>query len=298
MESTGDCLGICYADHQLFYAVNDPSQLNLVRHIGCINFNFIIQNAVSGSDESGFSSLRHSLARLQEKFSCSSSRLLTPAIHECWTAFPRLVYETPDEREDHLAILMADIPRQELETTWYELSNTEYRLLMIRRKSLTERYQTLLSDFSQNDLVSEFELGMEWQQLTGLNGAWLTVHCQPGYLAVSSYLLGRLRGATFLPYETIHDLPYLWDWHSRELTWMNGFHDQIYLFGPLGLEVSEVLASEFAENGEVLLMNSLSRMQVEADERTYGFKLESSFPAILLSLNLFDQTRHALNDPA
>jgi hypothetical protein len=32
-------------------------------------------------------------------------------------------------------------------------------------------------------------------------------------------------------------------------------------------------------------MNSLQVMSVDAEEKTYGFKLESAYPAIMMSLN-------------
>ncbi|MEX2574591.1 MAG: hypothetical protein WD317_09850 [Balneolaceae bacterium] len=286
MSSTGDCLGICFADHQLFYAVNGQSGGARLQHIGCIDFNFPVLTAVSGSDSENSDSLKKSLCRLQDKYTCDSVRMLTPAVLECWSTFPRLVYETADEREDHLSIVMEGLPRSDMESTWHELSNQDYRLLTVRNRHLTENYRKLTLDFSQSDFVSEFELGSDWQYHTGMKGSYLTVNCQPDHLAVSSYLLGKLRGATFIRFESIDDLPYLWTCYARNLAWMNGIHEQIYVYGYCGLEIMEVLSSFLGETGQVILMNNLEAMNVKADESTYGFKLESSFPAIMLSLNL------------
>lgn len=288
MGSSGHCLGICFADHQLFYAVNDPSNPKHLQHIGCMDFNFPVSDAISDINIENSDGLRQSLGRLQEKYLCESIRMLSPASLECWSICPRLVYETPDEREDHIAILMDDLPRNEIESTWHELSNPDYRLLMMRNRNLTENYRSLSLDFRQTDFVSDFELGMEWQKHTGIRGSYLTVNCQPDHLAISSYILGKLRGATFIRFDNLNDLPYLWSYYSQQLGWMNGIHEQVYVYGECGLETTEIMSPYFGATGQVVLMNNLEAMNVEAEESTYGFKLESSFPAIILSLNLFE----------
>lgn len=291
MASPGSCLGICFADHQLFYAVNEPETADQVLHIGSIDFNFPVLPAFAEPHGAPFSGLKSSITRLRESFPCESIRLLTPAIYECWSACPRLTYEATDEREDHIAILMDGLPREEIEATWHPLSNTDYRLLMLRNRRLTDNYRALSLDFSETDFVSEFELGTEWQQHTDINGSYLTIHCHTDHLAISSFLLGKLRGATFIRFESPDDLPYLWNWHATQLSWMNGIHEQVYIYGQYGLEISELLGSHFEATGDVILMNTLDSMKVSADEATYGFKLESAFPAVILSLNLSDRER-------
>lgn len=289
MTSSGDCLGICFANNRLFFAINAPGRNDHLKHIGCIDFNFTIINAVTDADGENFSGLQRSLSKLQNTYYCDSVRMLSPAIFECWSIFPRLVYETADEREDHLSILMDGMPRNEIEPTWFSLSNQDFKMLMIRNRNLSENYRTLFSEFNKTDFVSEFELGMDWHIHSEIKGSYLIINCQPGHLAISSYLLGKLRGATYISYDTVDDLPYLWNYYGEQLGWINGIHEQFYLFGPLGIEVNEVMSSFFNKTGRIILMHELKDMKVTADETTYGFKLESAFPAILLSLNLSDQ---------
>lgn len=286
MASSDDCLGICFSDHQLFYAVNDSTRRNYLRHIGCIDFNFNVKDSIVDSARQNFTGLENSLNQLQKKYNCNTVRMISPAVLECWSILPRLVYETPDEREDHLSILMDGMPRNQVESTWFNLSNSDYKLLLIRNKQLTDNYRSLFMQFNQTDFVSEFELGLEWNRHTDTKGSYLTVHCLPDHIAVTSFLLGKLRGTTYLTYDSVNDLPYLWSYYGNELGWFDGIHEEVYVFGAFGTEVIEVMTSFFSETGRVVLMNSLENMFVEADESTYGFKLESSFPAIILSLNL------------
>lgn len=286
MDASGDCLGLCFADRQLYYAVRHPRESRQLRHIGSIDCHFPLLETLSDAQSESFDILRGSIEKLREKYECREVRLLAPALHECWSVCPRLVQEASDEREEQIAVLMGGVPRQELETTWHALSNRDFRLLSIRNRNLTENFRSLAGHSASLDVVSEFELGTEWQLHTGIKGSYLTVHAQSDYLSVCSCLLGKLRGATWLRYDSLNDLPYLWNHHAAHLSWMNGYHEQVYVYGPLGLEVAEMMSTFFSETDRLQLMNSLSGMQVDAEEKTYGFRLEGSFPAVLLSLNL------------
>lgn len=285
MDESGACLGLCFEDHQLYYAVSEAGQDNHLHHIGCIDFSFPLEEAIALSSEGFNAGIQSTLSNLSKKYNCRTVRVLSPAQDECWSTCPRLVYETPDERDDHLAILMDNSPRNQLETTWFDLSNQDYKLLLIRNKNRIDNYRKLLAAFSECDFVTEFEIGSEWHNLTGMRGAYLTINCHTGYIAVSSYLLGKLRGATYIEIENIDDLPYLWNFYGSHLTWMNGIHEQVYIYGNRALDVSDVMASFFIDTVEPQIMNSLDSMRVHADEQTYGFSLESAFPAVLLSLN-------------
>ncbi len=48
----------------------------------------------------------------------------------------------------------------------------------------------------------------------------------------------------------------------------------------------EVLPPVFREAGEAILLDKFKTMLVDADETTYGFRLENAYPAIMLSLNI------------
>ncbi len=293
MDSTGHCLGICFAGQQLHYAVNDPSVTNRLLHIGTVDFNFDVVDAISDPESSSFDGVRQSLSRLGDHYNADMVRMLTPARHECWSVFPRLVYDTNDEREDHLSILMNGTPRRDLESTWFDLSNQDFKLLLVRNRTITSHYRELLQEFNSTEFLSSFELGGEWQHHTQVNGSYLTLDCHGDLVCVASYLLGKLRGATFIRFETINDMPYLWAFYGEQLGWMNGFHEQIYIYGPEGRNMADVMAATFKGAGNNIILNSLDRMNVEADETTYGFKLESAFPAVLLSLNKSDNVSRA-----
>lgn len=285
MVTDGACLGICYAYNHLFYSVGNPDSNGHLVHIGSIDFNFNVQHAIITGDSIGYPALKTALEELKENYSCNSVRILSPAIKECWTTVPRSVYEDSAEREAVLALLMQDAERSEIETTWHPLSNVDHRFLLLRNQETMKGFIDLLGAFSHSEYVAEFELGSMWQSHTRINGSFLMIHCQKNYLSVSSYILGKLRASTYICFESVSDLPYFWNLYSSNLPWMKGIHEHIYLFGQHATQVSEVLPPYWDDSGEVEIMNSLQAMKVDAGEKTYGFPLESAFPAIMLSLH-------------
>jgi len=286
MESDGVCLGICYADNQLFYSVNDPVNPGSIQHIGCIDFNFDVRNAVVTGNGDSFAGIKTSLEKLKAKYNCTSVRVLSPATEECWSIVPRSVYEEPEERESHIRILMHGIENSNRVSTWYPLHNADYKLLVARNSTTMIGFQKLLGSFSTSEYVSEFEIGNAWQDFTQINGSFLTIHCQKNYLSVSSHILGKLRGATVIRFDNRTDLPYLWALYSSKLTWMRGIHEQTYVYGQYSQQINEVLLPFWDDSGEVSVMNTLQVMNVKAKEQTYGFRLEGAFPAIMMSLNI------------
>ncbi|MEX0662669.1 MAG: hypothetical protein WD381_02165 [Balneolaceae bacterium] len=286
MESDGICLGVCYADNQLFYSVNDPENPGSLQHIGCFDFNFDVRNAVVTGDGDAFTGIKSSLEKLKEKFNCSTVRILSPAIEECWSIVPRSVYEEPEERESHIHILMHGIDSSNRVSTWYPLHNADYKLLLARNSTTMMGFQKLLGSFSNSEYVSEFEVGNAWQDFTQVNGSFLTIHCQKNYLSVSSHILGKLRGSTVIRFDNRTDLPYLWTLYSSKLSWMRGIHEQIYVYGQYAQQINEALTPFLDDDNDVTVMNTLQVMNVEAKEQTYGFRLEAAFPAVMLSLNI------------
>lgn len=280
------CLGICYADNYLFYSVNDPGQRGYLKHIGSFEFNFNVKNAIISGDEYGFPALKTALSNLREFHNCESVKIFAPATEECWTIVPRSVYEDASERESHISLLMHGIDRTDIEATWHPLSNVDYRLLLLRKKASMNGFNQLLGSFSNSEYVSEFEVGADWQTHTNTSGSFLMVNCLKSYISISSYLLGKLRACTFIRYDNPSDLPYLWALYSGKLTWMNGIHEKIFVFGHHSRTVSDILTPYWDDSGTVHIMNTLKEMDVQAKEKTYGFPLESAFPAIMMSLNL------------
>ncbi len=290
------CLGICYADNQLFYSVNDPGSPSALQHIGAFDVNFDVQQAIVSGKGEGFVGIKHSLNNLKEQYHCNSVRLMSPATEECWSILPRSVYEDSEEREDHIRVLMQNIERNNIEAVWYPLSNIDYRLLLVRNSATMQGFRQLLGDFSHAEYVAEFEIGTEWQQHTHINGSYLAVHCEKNYISVSSCLLGKLRGSTYIRFDHRSDLPYLWNLYSSRLPWMEGIQEQIYLYGLHAQSINEVLNPYLDDSGDVYLMNSLDVMQVDAPEKTYGFQLECAFPAVLLSLNYDQKSTEQLHE--
>jgi hypothetical protein len=285
MTAGRSCLGVCYTENQLFYSVKSPGQGSHLSHIGSIDFNFDIEQTIFDPASGGFPALKNSLKNLQEEFDCSSIKILAPAARECWTIVPKAVYEDATEREAHIQLLMKGSDRSEIQAIWHPVNKNDCRLLLLRDNGAMKGLNILLKPFINTEHVADFELGVDWQLHTQNNGAFLMIHCHQNYLTVSSFVLGKLRGCTYIEYDHITDLPYLWNLYAENLSWMTGIHDSTYLFGPFCSNIEEMLKPYWRDHGEVLTLNSLNEMNVTAPEKTYGFRLESAFPAILMSLN-------------
>ena len=290
------CLGICYSDNQIYYSVNDHNAPSSAKNIGAFDFNFNVKNAIVYGHDDAFSGIKRSIAQLKETFSCTSVRILSPADEECLTILPRYVYENADEREAHIRILAQSVPREHLQITWYTLSNVDHRLLLIRNDGAMRGFKKLLGDVSRTEYISEFEVGNDWQAHTSINGSFLTIHCNQNYISVSSFLLGKLRGATVISFDNVADLPYYWKLFANTHSWMSGIHEQIYFYGYHASETQKILAPYWDRSGEHIIMNSLQQMQITAPEETYGFPLERAFPAILLSMNFDHQPEKELHE--
>ncbi len=285
MASDGSCLGVSYADNHLFYSVNSPGKENHLKHIGCIDFNFDVPQSIISGDDNGFPALKTALEEVKERYQCRSVKILSPAVEECWTIVPRAVYEDPSERETHVSLLMHGTDRSQVEPTWIPVSNVDYKLLVLRNRETMKGFHHLLGSFHDSEYVSEFEIGADWQSHKNVNGSFMKVNCSKGYISAASFILGKLRGCTFIRYESPSDLPYLWNLYASNLSWMNGLHDTIYVYGQYSRAVMESLSPFWDDSGDIQLMNTLKIMGVQAEEKTYGFQLESAYPAIMMSLN-------------
>lgn len=286
MTDGGSCLGICYADNHLYYAVKNPGQDNLLNRIGCIDFNFDVREAITSSTHPGFPVLSGSLHNLKNEYSSDTLRVLTPAIEECWSIVPRSVYEVASEREAHIRLLMRYHERSSIETTWHPVSKSDSQLLLLRDQASVTGFESLMQSFGNLETVSDFELAQSWQIHSGDNGAFIMVHCQQSYISITSYVLGKLRSCTYFRYDYVKDLPYLWNLYAANMPWLSGIHDNIFIFGHSAQKASEQLTPYWHDHGTLTFLNSLDAMQVTATEKTYGFPLESAYPAILMSLNL------------
>ncbi|TVR17398.1 MAG: hypothetical protein EA391_04935 [Balneolaceae bacterium] len=286
MRPEGPCLGICYSDNHLFYSVSDPGQSARLLRIGSVDFGFDVATSIVKEDVEGFPALKKAIENLKEQFSCNSVKLLTPATQECWTVVPRSVYDDASEREAHIQLLMRGSERSEVQAIWHTVSNSDSKLLLLRDNSSIKGIHTLLNAFSTTELVAEFEIGIDWQAHTANRGSYLMIQCHKNYLSVASFILGKLRGCTYIEFEHLNDLAYLWNLYSQNLSWMRGMHDDAFVFGEYAANVINLMSTYWSDHGELHILNTLESMGVDAPEKTYGFRLESSFPAVLMSLDI------------
>jgi hypothetical protein len=285
MPTTNVCLGLCFFDHQLLYAASDPQKNACLSRIGAIDFNFDVADAVLSENNNYLPGLRNTLADLKKRFSVTHVRVLLYPTMECWTALPKLVYDNAEEREAHINILMNGLPRKQIHPVWHTLSNENFKLLQLRTDDTLKGVQTLTADISSVDYVSAFEIGENWIKHVRPGGSFLTICCFKKCISVSSFILGKLRGATYIQFDEPEDLPYLWLQRAQTLPWMQGLHEQIQVYGREAWHIIEILQPFWDEAGTVTKMDTLNKMQVKAKEDTYGFDLELAYPAIMLALN-------------
>jgi hypothetical protein len=285
MEEQHPNLGLCFFGNQLFYAVNDPGKPKRLARIGCFDFNFDITETLLGSSEQHFRGIKKTVSQLKEEYDIQRLRILSFPTQECWTSVPKIVYDSSDEREKHINILMSGVDRKNIHPTWYNLSNQDYKFLLLRNDESMEDLQKLASNTSTTDLISDFEVGLRWVQHANPGGSFMTICCFQNCISVASFILGKLRGATYIPYDDIQDLPYLWLQHTQSVNWMGGLHEEIYVYGINAFRVIEILEPFWDDAGNVTKMDTLGKIQIEADEETYGFSIENAFPAMMLALD-------------
>ncbi len=285
MEEQHPNLGLCFFGNRLFYAVNDPENPSKLAHIGCYDFNVDITETLLGKSGQHFRGIQQTVDHFREEYNIRHLRILSLPTRECWTSVPKIVYDDSDEREKHINILMSGVDRKNIHPTWYTLSNQDYKFLLLRNEESLQGLRELASNASTTDLISDFEIGLRWVQHAKPGGSFMTVCCYENCVSITSFILGKLRGATYIPFDDIQDLPYLWLQQTQQLGWMDGLHEKIYVFGQQAFQTIEILQPFWDEAGNIIKMDTLEKMQLKAEEKTYGFNLESAFPAMMLALN-------------
>lgn len=284
MGQSNPSLGLCFFENQLFYAVHDPEHQKKLSRIGSVDFNIDVADAIVSGDNQHFPGIRQTITRLREQFDIDHLRVLSFPSQECWTTLPKLVYDNADEREAHINILMNGIDRKDIQPVWHNLSNQDYKFLLLRNTAALRGLERLISSAATADLVSEFEIGERWVDHVHPGGSFMTLCCFKNCISISSYILGKLRGATYINFDEIEDLPYLWLQRAQELSWMRGIHEEIQVYGSRAFNIIEILQPFWDDAGTIIKMDSLEKMQLEADEQTYGFGLELAYPAVMLAL--------------
>jgi hypothetical protein len=277
-------LGICFYGSQLFYAVCDAEKKPFLSRLGAVNFNFDIVQALINPNESYIEGLRETLNDLTDRFGVRNVQLLLHPAMECWATVPKLVYDDAEERKAYINILMNGRPRKHIHPAWYTLSNEKFKLLRLRTTRSLTGINRLTEGFAGVGLSSTFEIGERWIEHIKPGGSFLTVSVFDHCISVSSFILGKLRGATYIAFDELHDLPYLWLQRARDLQWMQGLHEQIQVYGHLAHRIIDTLEPFWDEAGTVTKMDTLEDMQVHAEEETYSFDLSLAYPAVLLAL--------------
>ncbi len=285
MSEPKPSLGLCFFENQLFYAVNEVDNPKKLARIGSVDFNFDVTEAILTGNKDHFPGIQQTVSQLKGQYGINHIRVLSFPYKECWTTLPKLVYDSPDEREAHISILMNGVDRKHLHPTWHLLSNQDFRFLVLRNTEALGGLKKLTPQASTTDLISDFELGGRWVTHCDAGGSFMTVCCFRNCLSVSSYILGKMRGATYIKFDNAEDLPYLWLQRTRELSWMQGLHEEIHVYGSQAYRIIDILQPFWDEAGTVVKMDTLEKIKVEADEKTYGFNLELAYPAVMLALD-------------
>ncbi len=285
MDEASANLGVCFFSDRLFYSINDPEKDKHLFRIGSFDFNFNVIDTITRQHSDYFPHLQSTFEDFRAKHNIKSVRALTHPAHECWTMFPKVVYDNPDEREDHLSILMKGVERKHIEPTWHELHNNEYRFLCLRRRNLMDGFHELTTQVATTDFNSDFEIAQKWSAFAKPGGSFLMIGCHQNVISVTSFLLGKFRAATYISFDQPDDLPYHWMQYAANSSWLRGLHETIYLFGHQTHEVEQALQGFWDDSAEITKLNSLKTIGVQAEEDTYGFDLAAAFPAILLSLD-------------
>ena len=284
MPHNSDCLGLCFFGDQLFYGVHAAGNGNRVKHIGAVDFNFDVADSLYSNKESNIKGLRSSIRDLKERFDARHLHILLHPDRECWATLPKLVYDNADERQSYINILMNGMARSHIHPSWHSLSNENYKLLQLRSDHMLEGVQELTTGMSDVGFSSAFEIGELWINHAQPGGSFLTVGAFNGCISVGSFILGKLRGATYIEFDDPEDLPYLWLQKAEHLSWMQGLHEQIQVYGLRSHRIIEILKPFWDDAGTITKMDTLEKMQISAEEETYGFDLALAYPAIMLAL--------------
>ena len=285
MEKKISNLGVCFFSGRMLYSVAEKGAKNFVQQLGSYEFSFDISEALNKPTSDAGIQLKAVFTDLEKEFHLESIRLLTEPTQECWTALPKVVYDDSTEREQHIAILMKGVPRENIEVTWHAVSKTRFKFLCLRRAQLIKNYQSLSDQVAINECCSDFEIGGMWSIHHHPGGSFLLIGCHAQSISITSYILGRFRAATYIRFDDPQDISYLWLQHAEHSPWMRGLHENVYFYGEQTHEVAKQLQSFIDHNSVQIVLNSLEIMGINTEEETYGFDLATAFPAIMLSLD-------------
>lgn len=276
-------LGVVFDANKLCYAVSASSKPAFIERIGQIEFNFDLIEALKRRDPDTFPGFCDTVGTLIREQDVTEISVLYPPRLECWSIVPKTVCDQEDERLAHLNILMQGTPVRDIAPEWHTISNRDFKLLKVRKKQHLESIAALLNTPLYSSLYSDFQLGEKWMRINSFNSSFMTVSCGKDILSIASFLLGKLRAATYISFDDISDIPYLWLQHASHLHWLHGMHEQILVYGGEAGRVCQELRAYWDDDTEIVVMDSLQGMGLSSVEKTFSFPLERAFPATMLS---------------
>lgn len=282
MKNGLSTIGLCFSSRQLYYSIKKQEE-NQVSYIGSYDFNFNVSKAIRTQHPDTYPAIIALINRLKQKYQFGKMNISTIPDHECWSVVPRQVFKDSSEREAYLSILMKGVDRSELSVNWFDLSNRDFKMAVIRNTNTMKGFLELSKMVSDAEFYSSLEIGAHWLDLKKEKGSIMMIHCYPGLVAVSSYLLGKLRGATYIQFDDVDDLGYLWRYYENTLKWMSGLYEHVYFFGNETESIKKTISSQIDASAQISQFETLEQIGVDAPEKTYGFSLNAAFPAILLS---------------
>jgi hypothetical protein len=285
MADEGACAGLCFFDDRIFYAVDSAPHSGDIGHIGTIDFNFSLIEALYSAQPAGIETLHKGVHKLINRFNIKRLNVLQYPQFECWATLPKRVYDDAGERETYINILMNGMRRKKIHAAWYSLSNRDFKLLRLQPEHAVNSIKRLINGFEHAEFLSVFEVDEKWIAHFDSGSSGLVIGRFGDCISVCSFILGNLRAATYIHFDDLNDLPYLWLQKAKDLPWMQGLHDHIFLTGCRTQPVIDMLKPFWDESGIITQLNTLEKMRVRAEEQTYSFDLGMAYPAIMLALN-------------
>ncbi|MEX0927780.1 MAG: hypothetical protein WD266_09795 [Balneolales bacterium] len=277
-------LGVCFSGKRLLYALAKPGAEGEVIQVGCVDFSFHVLEAINHNTEM-FRGVCNALENLKAGFDFREIRMLTLPEQECWTTLPKAVCDEQENCTAHLDILTYGQNVPSAEPVWFTVSNRDYKLVSLRKLPYLQCLDRLTETSPKVLYFSDFEIGNCWIKHSKSTGSFLTVSCHNNVISVSSFILGKLRAATYIKFDDINDLPYFWLQNSSQLSWLTGLYDEMLVYGYESYKIIDVLQPFWESNTEIQKMDNLDKMQVKAKEASYSFNLEEAFPAIMLAVS-------------
>lgn len=277
-------LSINFDDNRLYYALSRPTLSNVVERIGRIDFSFDLIHSFTERGSSTKKSLSETIEKFIHEEKVTEIVLLVPPAFECWSMMPKTVFNDEKERAAQISILSKGFNQDKTYYVTHEVSNRDFTMISLRRQHLSDEMQNLVNGGADIGLCSDFELGKYWASKHAPGGSFLMVSVYNGLVALSSYIFGKLRGATYFRYDDLQDIPYLWLQYASHLNWIQGLHDQIFVFGKNAPNINEMMEGIWVDSSEIVLLDSLEKMKAESHEKAFSFPLEVAFPSILLSV--------------